>query len=171
MVVITDTYRKLNAEKHRTSSVYGTSGHKYAEDVLAIVKSLNTQDILDYGCGKCTLGHSLPFPIKQYDPAIPKYEADPEIADIVVCTDVMEHIEPECLDDVIKHIHSKTRKFLYCSINTMPAVKTLADGRNAHLIVEDIGFWTTKFEKYFRIIGIMRQGNELIMSAFPLKKE
>ena len=169
MRLITDHYRQLNIDKHAASSSYGTVGHVYSNEIVDLTRKLETTDILDYGCGKSTLANSLPFQIKQYDPCIAKYQADPEPADIVVCTDVMEHIEPECLDDVLAHIKSKTKKIFYCSINTIPAAKHLADGRNAHLICENMGFWATKLEQHFLIISIVRRGPDLMVIAEPLE--
>ena len=167
MQLITDEYRKLNTAQHETNSTFGTSGQRYAADVLSICDKQNIKDILDYGCGKCTLGNSLPFSIKQYDPAIEKYSADPMPADLVVCTDVMEHIEPELLDNVLTHLASKVKKLAYISIATRPAVKILADGRNAHLIVEGIEFWVGKMQRYLNIMSVINQKSELIMICVP----
>ena len=170
MQLITKEYLELNKEKHQNSG-YGIVGHYYSDEIVKLADKIGTRDLLDYGCGKSTLANALPFSIKQYDPAIKKYEHEPEPADFVVSTDVMEHIEPECLDSVLKHIHSKTKKLFYCSISTTKAAKTLSDGRNAHLIVENLGFWSTKIEMYFRIISVYRMGNNQIVIAEPLALE
>ena len=171
MQLITDEYRRLNYEKHVSSTGYGTSGQNYANEILGLCDTLKTRDILDYGCGKSTLQNCLPFTIKQYDPAIKKYEHDPESADLVVCTDVLEHIEPDLLDNVLRHMHSKTNKLLYAAINTQKALKTLADGRNAHLIVEDIPYWANKLDPYFKVLSILRQGPDFIYIAEAKKIE
>jgi hypothetical protein len=70
-------------------------------------------------------------------------------ADVVVCNDVLEHVEPEHLDEVLKHMASLAKKAIVLTVATVPAVKTLADGRNAHLIVENARWWYTKLEPYF----------------------
>lgn len=175
MQLITDEYRKLNEEKHAASINYGTCGSFYADDVLKLCAKLNTKDILDYGCGKSTLAHNIPFPIKQYDPCVDKYKEDPAPADVVVCTDVMEHIEPECLDNVIKHLHSKVKKILYCSICTVPAMKHLPDGRNVHLITEGLPFWINKLDPYFNIYSVTKDNKGMdflvVAEARDLEKE
>ena len=83
---------------HEDHNTYGSSGHKWAD----LVRSFNTKDILDYGCGKRTLEKKLGFEIQNYDPAIPAHEAQPKPAELVFCGDVLEHIEPEKLDAVLK---------------------------------------------------------------------
>lgn len=151
--MISDEYRKLNEEMHATKPSFGISGEKYAAQVGALAMSMQTQDILDYGCGKSTLANNLPFKIKQYDPAVPKYSALPEPADLVVCTDVMEHIEPEFLGEVLGHLKSLVKRRGFFIIATRPAQKHLSDGRNAHLTVENARWWLNALWDHFNIIG------------------
>lgn len=170
MQVITDQYRKLNETLHNTNIHYGTSGHLYANEILGLCKKHNITDVLDYGCGKNTLANSLPFEIKKYDPAIRAFHEEPEPADLVCCTDVMEHIEPELLDNVLTHMKSKTKKLLFMTISTQPAKKTLADGRNAHICLMDSVKWFNKISEYFLILNLQRQGELLVLLCTPVEK-
>jgi 2-polyprenyl-3-methyl-5-hydroxy-6-metoxy-1,4-benzoquinol methylase len=150
---ITDEYREANRRLHEINPKYGTSSAKWAQKVVDLVETTGSRSILDYGCGKGHLAATLPqLGIREYDPAVPGKDADPEPADLVVCTDVLEHIEPSCLDDVLKHIQSVTRKAAFLNIATRPAVKTLPDGRNAHLIIESESWWRERIEPLFNII-------------------
>jgi len=65
---------------------------------------------------------------------------------MLISTDVLEHIEPFFLDDVLKDIHNLFQKNAFLIIATSPAKKFLPDGRNAHLIVETPGWWKEKIE-------------------------
>jgi 2-polyprenyl-3-methyl-5-hydroxy-6-metoxy-1,4-benzoquinol methylase len=103
-----------------------------------------TKDVLDYGCGKRTLETALGFEIANYDPCIPGLDSPPKAHDIVVCTDVLEHIEPECLDAVLSDIRRCTKRVAFLLIATRPAKKFLADGRNAHLIQKDEKWWSER---------------------------
>lgn len=169
MQVITKEYRELNSQLHKDNVHYGMSGGRNAYLVMQLALELNTMDILDYGCGKSKLAHNLPFKIKQYDPAIPKY-ADPVLGarDIVVCTDVLEHIEPNCLDDVLKHLSLLVKKVGYFTVATRPAKKTLADGRNAHLIVQPMHWWLQKLFKFFDIRKLEKKEGEFIVIVEPI---
>ena len=111
----------------------------------------DTQDVLDYGCGKATLHMQMPFGINNYDPAIPKYSAYPEPADIVICTDVMEHIEPECLDAVLDDLKRLTKIGIYLNVAMYAALKHLPDGRNTHLIQEGREWWLPRLMKRFEL--------------------
>lgn len=157
-MLITEEYKNLNQKLHETNKSYGTSGHKWANPIIGLCEMIKSKDVLDYGCGKSTLAQNLPFEIKQYDPAIPKYSESPEPAHIVVCTDVLEHIEPECLDDVLADIRRLTKSICFLGIANRPAVKVLEDGRNAHLIQEDESWWLNKLFPLFHIIQFQSNG-------------
>jgi 2-polyprenyl-3-methyl-5-hydroxy-6-metoxy-1,4-benzoquinol methylase len=148
-VLISEEYRELNRQLHADRKDYGILGRTYSPQIRQLAESMQTTDVLDYGCGKGTLGANLPFPIKQYDPALPEYDAPAVQADLVVCTDVLEHIEPECLADVLNDLQRVTRHVLFCTVATRPAKKKLADGRNAHLIIEPIDWWLPRLMDRF----------------------
>lgn len=143
---ITQQYLELQKELHSRGN-YGTSGAKHADRILELCKRLQTKDVLDYGCGQHWLQKSLPFPIQEYDPALSGFDSDPGSADIVVCSDVLEHVEPECLDNVLGHLRALTKKVVLLDIATRPAKKFLADGRNAHLIQQHHCWWVDRVWK------------------------
>lgn len=170
MQLITDGYRKLNEQLHAEKRFYGAVGFRHLFAVLDLVKKYNAQDILDYGCGKSSLARNLPFNIHEYDPAIEKFKALPKPADIVVCTDVLEHIEPELLNNVLEHLKSLTKKAGLFSVSTEQALKTLPDGRNAHLIVEPYTWWLDKLSNYFDIVKFEKQQFEVMLIVEPKKQ-
>ena len=67
--------------------------------------------------------------------------------DMVVCTDVLEHVEPAKLDAVLDHIWRLTGRVAYFVIDTRPANAILPDGRNAHLSLHDHWWWIDKLKK------------------------
>lgn len=149
--MISEAYREQNRLLHVANQEYGSHGNRWAPMVQEICMTLITQDVLDYGCGKGTLAHSLPFGIQQYDPVIERFAKPPKPADVVVCTDVLEHVEPEHLDAVLDDLQRLTRKICLITIATRPAVKTLPDGRNTHLIVEPLAWWLPKILARFTL--------------------
>ena len=138
---ISDEYKALQEQFHVTCPDYGVSSSRHVDPILALSKTLGTRDILDYGCGKSLLQKGLPFPIQNYDPCIPEYAKRPVPATVVVCTDVLEHIEPTCLKDVMDDLRLLTKEYLFIEVSTRLAKKILPDGRNAHLIVESPNWW------------------------------
>jgi len=151
---------------HNSNAAYGTSGHKFAQYVINLCKSYQTGDVLDYGCGKQTLNGAIEgLDVAGYDPCITGLDEIPEPHDLVVCTDVMEHIEPEHLDAVLDDLRRVTRKALFMTVATRPAKKVLADGRNAHLIQEDYTWWLPKIWKRFHVKQLLVSDGEFLVVA------
>jgi hypothetical protein len=161
-MMITDTYLALQRQAHETKDSYGVSGQKYAEMVREIVRKEAIRSILDYGCGKRTLEQALGFAISNYDPAIPGCERTPDPHELVVCTDVLEHIEPACLDDVLDDLRRVTERVLFLDVATRPAVKHLADGRNMHLIIEPARWWLPQLMQRFDLRSFASVGGEFV---------
>ena len=130
-------------------TAYGSRGFNWGFLVAGIAQIEKCASVLDYGCGKGTLGRTLRdagLDARDYDPAVWQFSALPASADLVVSVDVMEHIEPDRLGEVLDHVASLTRKILFVAISTRPAKRWLSDGRNSHLIVEAGSWWRPKFE-------------------------
>lgn len=149
--VISAEYCELNRKLHRESVAYGVGGGKHASVILKLAENLKTTSILDYGCGKGYLAKAIPFPIWEYDPAVPGKEESPRPAHLVVCTDVLEHIEPDKLNVVLDDLRRCTQKVGYFVIHTGPSSKTLADGRNSHLIQQGPEWWGERLKQFFQL--------------------
>jgi 2-polyprenyl-3-methyl-5-hydroxy-6-metoxy-1,4-benzoquinol methylase len=156
--MITDAYRELNRQLHATNESYGASGHRWAAQVAQMAKHLPAHTILDYGCGKRTLEQALGFAIKNYDPAVEGLDTPPEPADLVVCTDVLEHIEPDYLEAVLDDLQRVTKKLVFLVVATRPAKKTLADGRNAHLIQLPLNEWLPALLSRWKVEQVQNVG-------------
>jgi len=173
--LISAEYRALNESLHQKNLAYGVGGGKHADVVKKIYKILQKTtefvSVLDYGAGKGYLAKALPFPIAEYDPAVPGKMESPKPADLVVCTDVLEHIEPECIRLVLADIRRCVKQVGYFTICTTAARKTLPDGRNTHLIQKDKDWWQYQLAKHFEIGRIEKVGGELYVTVGPLKKK
>lgn len=166
--LISADYRKLNAQLHRENLAYGVGGGKHADTVKKLVATLKPPvSVLDYGCGKGYLAKALPFAIWEYDPAVPGKEEPPRPADLVVCTDVLEHVEPEKIAHVLWHLATVTRQVGYFVIHTGPSMKTLADGRNSHLLQRDREWWSRELRRYFKVGKLIQHGPLLYAIVAP----
>lgn len=158
---------ELNARLHRENLAYGVGGGKEAPTVLKLADQCKTKSILDYGCGKGYLAKAIPFPIWEYDPAILGKDEPPRPSDLVVCADVLEHIEPDKLEVVLDDIRRCIRMVGYFVIHTGPAQKVYADGRNTHLIQESRAWWEKTLSKFFQVGKIFEVGPELHVIVGP----
>jgi hypothetical protein len=124
---------------------WGADGAKHCAVVRAIIEECKPATALDYGCGEGKLSEGLkPFRVSGYDPGIPEKSKLPKPCDLIICTDVLEHIEPEKIDAVIDHIYRLCGMQAYFVIALRPANAILPDGRNAHLIVRNADWWIAK---------------------------
>lgn len=173
-MTISENYRDLNAQLHIKYPSFGTSGKKWAIAILYLYKKLKLKSILDYGCGKQTLSAALPeLNIIGYDPAIKELSRHPSPAELIVCGDVLEHIEPNHLDQVIDDLYKLTQKLVFIVLSTREAKKTLPDGRNAHLIVRPADWWVNALNPKFEILFIYtnQETSELVVLALSKKNK
>ena len=91
--------------------------------------------------------------VQCYDPGVPEYSELPTPAEMVVCIDVLEHIEPDYIEDVLDHLEQLTEKVLFATVHLGPAGKILPDGRNAHLIQKPAEWWLPKIMERFTLKG------------------
>jgi 2-polyprenyl-3-methyl-5-hydroxy-6-metoxy-1,4-benzoquinol methylase len=147
-VLITENYRKLNEQLHGVSNYGANSRPKVYTDISRFMAQNKFETLLDYGCGKGELGKHLSA--VSYDPCVPEFTERPNAHfDLVACCDVLEHVEPELLDNVLRDIKSYAKRGIYFIISTKLAKKRLADGRNAHLIVKNKDWWLARLRQTF----------------------
>ncbi len=133
---------------HEAGHFPGHSIKRHIEAITVLVRKTGANSLLDYGCGKGQqyIGGALarewgcrPY---LYDPAVIQLSKKPEGRfDGVICTDVLEHIPEEAVPDILREIFAYARKFVFLSICTRAAKKTLPDGRNCHLTIKPEEWW------------------------------
>ena len=157
-----DSYKELHKEEGKFR---GISLVPLVPTLINITKENKCKTLLDYGCGKAipyskkeckSIG--LKKPVQElcnldsfdlYDPAYPKYnKLSKKKYDIVVCTDVMEHIAEQDIDYVLKDILSHSKKAVFLNISCQPALKHFKEGKfkgqNVHISVFDGVWWSDK---------------------------
>jgi hypothetical protein len=150
--MITDQYKKylqtLNSNKKFSEK------HFWYNDVKQfLLDHPLPNSVIDFGCSRGSLIEKIKvdFPSIQivdgYDPGYAKFEQKPVGQyEMLISTDVIEHIEPEFLDTTLSYIESLYKKTAWIIIACYPAKKYLPDGRNAHLIVESTDWWLDKIK-------------------------
>lgn len=132
---------------------------------------LRDVELLDYGSGKgyqylrdrmhMEWGGALPW---CYDPGVMQLGQRPDKQfHGVFCLDVMEHIEPEDLSDVIRdcvqYVDGQPGSFVYFHTCCRMASKHFPDGRNLHRTVMPSDWWEAEqygpFRKEFPQVNIV----------------
>ncbi len=159
-----NSYKKLHKEKGKFK---GISLIPLVTTLMKIVEENKCKTLLDYGCGKAVpymkkrckeLGIRKPIQellnldsFDLYDPAYPKYNKLPNKKyDIVICTDVLEHIAEQDLDWVLTEILSHSKNTVFLNISCQLALKHFKEGKfkgqNVHISVFNHDWWSDKIK-------------------------
>jgi len=152
MAVHSREYQEQLKQVHRDADWGTTGARNFGDYVVSFLKKRRYESVLDYGAGQGSLGKyvrdHLDVDWTDYDPGvdgIDRLEPGREY-DLVVSSDVLEHVEPECLEGTLEELRNLASKAQFHHIACCLSGSTLPDGRDAHLIVEDLDWWLPQFE-------------------------
>tara|TARA_R100000005_G_scaffold29626_1_gene13365 strand:- start:109 stop:852 length:744 start_codon:yes stop_codon:yes gene_type:complete len=153
-----DRYKNL-VEEYKTmhssanGMFNGRSLVKFTDIIHSFIEKNKCKTLLDYGCGKGhlytdkydTVTDQLDKPVNEiwglesfrlFDPGYPEHSELPKGKyNAVVSTDVLEHVPETDLIWVLDEILNYSDKMVFLNIACFKALKTLADGSNAHVSV------------------------------------
>ena len=155
--MITDEYKQQIRQTREGWQDWGSSASRNCSALLRYLnRDKNIHTVLDFGCGTQSFAEFIKgaqkggilrpdIQIIGYDPSVPGLDRLPDDRfDLIHSTDVMEHIEPEMLDETIAWQRSHAwRQFHHIDCNATN--DRLPDGRDVHLIVEPPEFWLDKY--------------------------
>lgn len=138
----------------------GFSLMDYVFEIGNLIKHSNIVTCIDYGCGKARAWkeHNLSalwklHQVTLFDPGVAAFSKKPsEPADLVICTDVLEHVPEDVVDEVLADIESLAKKAIFLNISTRPASKKLVDGSNAHATVKPAHWWQAKIDRLNKLV-------------------
>ena len=99
-------------DKHKNDPKFsnGTSLLKHIPYLTRVIQEHRVKSVLDYGCGKGVWWGSFFWrpvmeahgvTVRRYDPAIEKFKDLPDSRyDLVICSDVLEHLHPEDTEEL-----------------------------------------------------------------------
>lgn len=90
-------------------------------------------------------------------------------SDYAYCCDVMEHIPPEKVDDVLSQIAGKTRKAAFFRIACRPDVMgPKLVGEPLHLTIEQGDWWKAKMASHWSLVKPLASGSQdVVFVCFP----
>lgn len=168
----TNEYRLL----HEKEAGYGSTSITYLPEISLLIDYLKPKSVLDYGCGKGALLNALStkyldIAFHGYDPSIPGMDKLPiKSADLVINTDVLEHIPSDLIPNVLREIAQISNKAVFACHHAL-ARATLSDGTNAHCTVRPPFWYQTKIMEVFgdEIIALEgRQKHLSMILTFPV---
>lgn len=142
---------------HSDPKVYmGNFTIYHASRIKLFLEKFNCKTILDYGSGKGEQYYKDNLHVNYfnnilpslYDPGVKDLNVLPNgTFDLVICTDVLEHIPENLLPSVVNEIYSKANKCVYLGINnTKHGISNLPDGRCVHLTTKRGEWWINKLK-------------------------
>ena len=140
----------------------GYSIMEYVFEIGNIIKHTNISTVIDYGCGKARAWKEYNLQrlwnlrdVQLYDPGVEQYALKPYTPrDLVICTDVLEHVPEHLVDEVLGDISKLATKAIFFNVSTRLASKTLVDGTNAHATVKPAAWWQKKFDAMDKLVFV-----------------
>lgn len=168
--LISDDYLKQCIRLHEEMPTWGNGPAHHLHRILDFLREFKSTEVIDYGCGKGKLSQvDVARNYQNYDPAVARFSKRPEPSTMLVCIDVLEHIEPDSLDAVLEDIAQLTMGRALLIISTVPAKETLPDGRNAHLNQFPYNWWVSKLADTFRVKKMEVDPSFVTLECIPLR--
>lgn len=162
--------------KHGTDPEFckGSALHKHIPYIAILIQDFRLTSVLDFGCGKAQFWKKNPFwramfqwtnenknlyNLWLYDPGYDDSDKETRTGmsihntlpasryDLVICTDVLEHVPEEDIGFTLETILGKSRRFVYLNISCYYATKTFRDGTNVHVTVKPPSWWKAQIQE------------------------
>lgn len=130
---------------HERSPKYGTTSIEYLKVLQDLINIIKPPIVIDYGCGKSKLIDRLDgIQMKcRYDPAIPEFshKINSQMKfNLLLCTDVLEHIPSEDVDNFLTYVSSLAPVAVF-AICYRHSYEFLPNGDPCHCTVRDREWW------------------------------
>lgn len=174
MKLISENHRDTRKTFYESPFVFSNIAEQFSPIVSEIINNNQFTSILEYGAHNTNLVTSLStnheIKLRCYDPAIPQFLRRPEAAEMTVCMDFIEKVEPEFLDNTLIDIASLTEQLALFVIQCGPANHPFSDGRDINLTQEPLSWWLSKLLDRFELDHLLKlEDNRYLMLLFPKK--
>ncbi len=158
---------------HKECPAYGSASLIFAPMVSELCNANSINTLLDYGSGLGEVPQNLELDhdmdVQLYDPAVEKFVDAPKAAEMVICLDVLDAVEKDCIDGVLDDIKRLTTKMAFISINTVQPESTSAnDDAKAGRDFQPLEWWLPKLMERFELHYLSRvtTGFVAVVKAF-----
>ncbi len=162
---------------------WGSTGGQYAGDLIVkiLTKHPDLITILDYGCGEGALqqyveNHGITDrEWTLYDPGIAEYKVKPKgTFDLVVTTDVLEHVEPIQQDAVITELCNYADKILFNEIACYATAHKFSSGpyrgQDLHINLKVPCLWKREIEAIAKPLGwVQEHSNTVVLEGWKVR--
>lgn len=152
-------YREMAADGQQ---FHGLSLLSHKDAIGKLIRRRNATTVLDWGCGRGDPyrgPHKVWrewgikwFDIWLYDPSFPSHDKTPPAGkqfDLVICSDVLEHVPGEDVDEFVLNLFAHTRGHVWASVCCRPAKKTFPqNGENLHVTLHPLQWWIDTFDQH-----------------------
>lgn len=147
-------YRALAASGDKFA---GLTILQHADSIGKMVRLTRSKTLLDFGCGRAD-AYREPHKVWQawgidrkdvtlYDPAFNRDNVLPTGKfDMVVCSDVLEHIPEDEVDAFIDRLFTYAKRGVWAAVCCRAAKKTFPDGRNLHVTLRSHDWWSERMQ-------------------------
>lgn len=141
-----DRLTRLYQRDDNGAQNFGRIGHLWAPRIVEMLREVEARSYLDYGCGKSGLAARVqelaPDVVTQeYDPVTAPGTPNP--ADFVSCIDVLEHVEADKIDNVLRDIKRCNTRVALITISLRNASPKK---RLTHPLVRPRKWWIAKIQ-------------------------
>lgn len=159
--MLSKTYKDALIKTRESNPGWGSSAVRNAgcEVLRLLTRRKDITSVLDFGAGTGTLGRFVASSLDRelewvnYDPSVPEIDQLPDRQfDLIVTTDLLEHIEPDQLDRTLDWMRSHASRTMFHFIDCNETKDRLPDGRDVHLIVRQPSWWRNELEKGWHVM-------------------
>lgn len=167
MTLFSQQHIEQQKQIHEECPAYGAASQVFAPMVSELVNANNIRTLLDYGSGQGTVPQNLELnhklDVQLYDPAVEKFAEAPKPAEMVICLDVLDAVEPDHVDEVLDDLAALTEKMAFFSINTQSRDDLAVGGVSEGQAFQPPEWWLPKIMARFELYYFSRIDNGFVV--------
>lgn len=152
---MTDLLREYKRMADGGQQFRGLNILQHAKQIAGLADVFTVKTVLDYGSGagdQWRSPHKLAdligvrkTDVTLYDPSFQHHIVPDRKFDMVLCSDVLEHVPGDVVDEFIDSLFAHASKVVWASVCCRPAKKSFPDGTNLHVSLHALQWWYDTF--------------------------